>query len=288
MDWFKFHIRPYLDATEHLTLAEHGAYLRLLLAAYKTAKPLPSDLRRVFKIVSASTTQERRSTESVLKQFWILSDDGWTNPKVVEVLDDFRVRSERNRKNASEKGASRPASRKPVAKPLAPVSPVSSRARVQSTDSKSTGTRRGTSDRVPQSKSALAPNSVDPNDVPAYTPSQALGDFNALAIGCGLSQARNLSPQRRTAMRRRLVECGGSEGWLAILDHIQASPFLQGQNDRGWKLTLDWLLKAQNFTKVAEGQYAHTAPPSKTDEIMRNSVESTERVMEHLRQKGEI
>jgi hypothetical protein len=55
---------------------------------------------------------------------------------------------------------------------------------------------------------------------------------------------------------KRLIKEHGVEGWQAALDAFNNCGFLQGINDRGWTLTLDWLLKPANFTKVIEGNYA--------------------------------
>ena len=39
------------------------------------------------------------------------------------------------------------------------------------------------------------------------------------------------------------------------IESIKESPFLQGQNKRGWIITFDWFIKPNNFIKVLEGNY---------------------------------
>ena len=43
---------------------------------------------------------------------------------------------------------------------------------------------------------------------------------------------------------------------LEAIENVKNSPFLQGKTDKGdWKITFDWLVLPNNFTKVLEGQY---------------------------------
>lgn len=39
------------------------------------------------------------------------------------------------------------------------------------------------------------------------------------------------------------------------MDRVRASPFLRGDNDRGWRASLDFLLKPESFAKLMEGAY---------------------------------
>lgn len=84
--------------------------------------------------------------------------------------------------------------------------------------------------------------------------------WNALATDLKLSKAQHLSDQRKKAIRNRLSDLGGLEGWYACLDKIRSSKFLQGRTDNGFQITFDWLLKPANLTKVMEGNYDDRRP----------------------------
>jgi len=56
-------------------------------------------------------------------------------------------------------------------------------------------------------------------------------------------------------LRGRLSDAGGLEGWRMALDRAQASPFLSGQTQAGFRCTFDFLTKQANFTKLMEGNY---------------------------------
>jgi len=43
--------------------------------------------------------------------------------------------------------------------------------------------------------------------------------------------------------------------WKDFFMKVNNMPFLLGQNDSGWRADLEWMLKAENFTKILEGKY---------------------------------
>lgn len=87
--------------------------------------------------------------------------------------------------------------------------------------------------------------------------------------GLGLAQISTLKvgTKRYTMLRARLNE-HGSDSIFQAIDNIRCSAFLRGQNNRGWMISFDWLVKPNNFIKVFEGQYADRQPvlrePSQT------------------------
>ena len=84
---------------------------------------------------------------------------------------------------------------------------------------------------------------------------EALAAFNRMAAQVGLPEAQGLSRKRRLALKGRLRDCGGITGWRIAMDRVRASPFLRGENDRGWRASLDFLLKPESFAKLMEGAY---------------------------------
>jgi len=85
--------------------------------------------------------------------------------------------------------------------------------------------------------------------------------LNAWNTHCGdLPKATKLSGQRERAARSRLKENPSMEYWLEIIRRITASPFCTGDNDRGWRADIDWLLKPETNIRVAEGKYDDRKP----------------------------
>jgi len=71
--WPRF-INAITNATAHLSLAEMGAYDRLLDHYYKAEQPLPGDLDSCCRIVRAIGKADRQAVASVLRQFFQLAD----------------------------------------------------------------------------------------------------------------------------------------------------------------------------------------------------------------------
>ncbi len=84
---------------------------------------------------------------------------------------------------------------------------------------------------------------------------EALAAFNRMAAEVGLTEAQGLSRKRRLALKARLQDYGGIVGWRIAMDRVRSSRFLRGDNDRGWRASLDFLLKADSFAKLMEGAY---------------------------------
>lgn len=71
-----------------------------------------------------------------------------------------------------------------------------------------------------------------------------------------------ITKDRQTKLRARLEEAGAKTSqeameWVRdILRLILGTPFLLGENKRGWKADFDWLIaNATNWVKVREGKY---------------------------------
>lgn len=84
-------------------------------------------------------------------------------------------------------------------------------------------------------------------------PEHIVEAWNDLANRYGFSKAK-LTPERQRKLKTRIRHCTADDFTEAI-SAFDRSSFLRGENDRGWKPNLDWLLEPKNFTKVQEGAY---------------------------------
>lgn len=89
---------------------------------------------------------------------------------------------------------------------------------------------------------------------------EAVAAFNDMAARHGISQVQKMTDTRRKALRGRLKDCGGIEGWRMALSKIEASDFLTGRS-RDWRCDFDWTTKPANFTKLMEGNYDNRTRP---------------------------
>lgn len=84
---------------------------------------------------------------------------------------------------------------------------------------------------------------------------EAISLWNETADRAGLPKARVINPARRQALRARLAECGGLDGWRFALAKAEASSFCCGRSSSGWRLDLSAMLQPKTFTRLIEGGY---------------------------------
>lgn len=97
------------------------------------------------------------------------------------------------------------------------------------------------------------PISTNGKSPPAVSAEQVVEAWNTMADGAGVPKAK-LTPERRrklgTFVRRHTIDDITEAIWA-----VPRSPFLCGENDRGWKAGIDFLLQPTSFTKLIEGTY---------------------------------
>lgn len=82
----------------------------------------------------------------------------------------------------------------------------------------------------------------------------AFDDWNDLATDTGLPKVQVLTDQRRSALKARLKQAGGIEGWREALRKIRGSPYLLGKRT-DWRADFDFAVKQKNFVKLMEGGF---------------------------------
>jgi uncharacterized protein YdaU (DUF1376 family) len=115
VNFYPHHIGDYLTATAHLTWLEDCAYRRLLDVYYSREKPLPVDLIQSARLVRAASKTEVAAVEVVLKEFFTLTDEGWSHKRCEEEIAKATEAAERARVNGKKGG--RPPKQKPIQNP---------------------------------------------------------------------------------------------------------------------------------------------------------------------------
>lgn len=86
--------------------------------------------------------------------------------------------------------------------------------------------------------------------------SKAVHDYNDAAQRAGWPTVKTMAAARRRALRSRLKDCGGNDGWKAAMERAAASDFLCGRTSKPWTgFSFDWIAKPGNFNKLVEGNY---------------------------------
>jgi uncharacterized protein YdaU (DUF1376 family) len=81
--WMPFYVGDYLADTMHLTTAEHGAYLLLLMHQWRTGS-VPDDDRKLAKIARAST-RDWKTISATVMAFFQRTELGWQQSRLERV-----------------------------------------------------------------------------------------------------------------------------------------------------------------------------------------------------------
>lgn len=99
--------------TATLSLAEMGAYDRLLDHYYAEEQPLPADIDECCRIAVALTKDERKAVEKVLAKFFVLTEQGHTNERADEEIKIALPKIEAAKANGSKGGRPKGSVKKP-------------------------------------------------------------------------------------------------------------------------------------------------------------------------------
>lgn len=116
-----------------------------------------------------------------------------------------------------------------------------------------------TAELVSPIENNLTPSGTSlPDEASASSPvRQQIGKAEAIwnknATEAGWPMVRSLSPNRCKLLSARLRE-HGIDGWTAAIAKARASPYLAGADPPSW-FSFPWLIKAENFLKLIEGNY---------------------------------
>lgn len=98
MHYFQFSIGDYARDTAHLTEMEDLAYRRMLDLYYKIEGPLPSDAQEIARLVRMRSHCDCIAV--VLKDFFVLSPDGYRNMRADSELEQIYAKSAKARESA--------------------------------------------------------------------------------------------------------------------------------------------------------------------------------------------
>jgi uncharacterized protein YdaU (DUF1376 family) len=113
MHYYQFHIGDYISHTFHLTAEEDLAYRRLLDMYYDTEQPIPNNI----PLVSRRLRMGSDVVQSVLDEFFTLSDDGYKNYRADLEIREYQAFIDKQRNNGKLGGRPKKTQRKPTANP---------------------------------------------------------------------------------------------------------------------------------------------------------------------------
>ena len=108
---------------------------------------------------------------------------------------------------------------------------------------------RGNAKEEPESDSKRIPN----QDI--------LKIWNRIVNDSPIKKINKISSHRAEHLNARSKDFPTRQAWADLFQKVVSTPFLRGDNERGWKADFDWIIENDdNPTKVMEGKYDDDKP----------------------------
>jgi len=92
LHYYQHNISDYRADTGHLTLLEHGCYHQLLDQYYLNEEPLPLDINKIFRLLTARTQDEKDAIKNVLKDFFMETEAGFIQRRCDDEIKFYHER----------------------------------------------------------------------------------------------------------------------------------------------------------------------------------------------------
>lgn len=100
VNYYEHHLGDYAAATAHLSWDEDMAYTRLLRAYYHHEKPLPLEVKELYRLVRASNSAQRKAVDGVLREFFVQHQDGWHQKRCDEEIARYQEKRAKAQRSA--------------------------------------------------------------------------------------------------------------------------------------------------------------------------------------------
>jgi uncharacterized protein YdaU (DUF1376 family)/predicted secreted protein len=211
MHYYQFNIGDYKSHTDHLDLLEDLAFRRMMDWCYLHECPLPLDINEIAKKILMRTHTE--SIAYVLSEFFVKSEDGYVNNRILKEVKSFKAKSDKARKSAEARWSKKETQSEGNANAL-------------KTQSEGNAKHKTLTNKQEQSNKRSMSSKLDcVHDIFNYWCSVMDKPVNTT----------KLTPKRRQKIQDRLAQGYTPEDIKQAIVGCRDDPFSMGQNDRGKK-----------------------------------------------------
>jgi len=241
LHYYQFNIGDYVSHTRHLSPIEDIAYRRLLDAYYLSERPLNSGITIVARQIGMREFEQE--VQLVLEEFFLLSDDGWTNQRADKEIAHFHSKIEQASR-AGKASAER-------------------RLNARSTDVQPTNNHKPITNN--QEPIYIEPTVLVHSPKVERTPSAPISEivemFNTKLPQLPRCEVLNDSRKKAISARwrdvvaeQKFTKKQGLEWFSNFFEHIGTSKFLTGKV-KPWRADVDFIFKPTSFARIVEGAY---------------------------------
>lgn len=227
-------------------MLEHGAYTLLLDRYYATERPIAHD--DAYRVCRARSKEERAAVDSVLGEFFLLTEGLLHNKRADEEIGRASHQREVNQEIGKRGG--RPKRTEPITESVSEMEPINNPSQTpdtrHQTEIEPTALVAGTAYRPPPCPAAEIVE-LYRKRLPSLPGVDILND----------SRKRALSARwREVCSDGKFDRTQGLDWFDWFFTHVGRSRFLTGQSGRkDWRADLDFLMTASKFPRVVEGVY---------------------------------
>ncbi len=275
MNYYPFHLGDYAAHTAHLEPLEDLAYRRMLDAYYMREGALPADPTEVARLIRMR--QHQSEVESVLREFFVKSDDGWHSKRADQELTSMLAKQEqRSSKDAHEADRMRRYRERRAAMftalrglGIVPAWDVPMKELQKLYEENCNGPETDLQREQNQNEGVTSNADATAIPIPIPTPNVVFDNCPHQEIVALfheiLPEARAIrvwTAKRKETLRARWREQSKRQNldwWRRLFEYVRESDFLMGKvhspGRKPFELNLEWLLNEENLAKVIEGHY---------------------------------
>ena len=211
MHYYQFNIGDYKSHTDHLDLLEDLAFRRMMDWCYLHECPLPLDINEIAKKILMRPHTE--SIAYVLSEFFVKSEDGYVNNRILKEVNAFKSKSDKARQSAKARWKRKETQSESNANALKPQSESNAKHKPL------TNNQEPINKRSMSSKLDLV---------------QGIFEHWCKVMDKPVN-ATKLTPKRQQKIQDRLAQGYTVDDIKCAIDGCRDDPFSMGQNDRGKK-----------------------------------------------------
>ena len=271
--YFKFYPRDWLEATRGMSLEERGAYIDFICLFMESEGDLADDDNWIRHQMHVPKQRWKKMKTALIGHGKIsIHGDRLINERCLRELDELMAKSAQNSKNIQKRwkkvgekveessnfvGTFSSEKSKKSNKINEPDDTnVSRHARV------TTDTDSDLEEESPNGLLSSGDGQSDGRMTASKAAKIAFDLYNETAERCGLPKCKILNESRKRSLALRVKEAGGIDGFKRALANLEKSAYCQGQNDRGWVATIDYVCQPKGFAKLFEGGWGNGAHAS--------------------------
>ena len=248
LDWYKRQPAAYLKDTQGLSTKEHAVYAVVLDLIYSHGGAVNNDPKWIsgwFSDMGASAV--RGAIASLVDRSILIVDGGFLTQKRAKT----EAKTKQNQRETAQKNGRIGGERS--AKTRREINENNDLSEAVGSSQTQAEKRR---EEIEKKEDTIV--SLSDRDII----DAAFDDWNAIAQLNGWPKVKSKTKARQVALRARLKEADGIEGWRKALGRAVASPFLSGSTHHNFQNTFDFITKQANFAKLLEGNYDERKPTS--------------------------